>query len=101
MTTPKQILNSHSPSPASPSGRDRGPYSAHYAVKRDYSGWILLLIILVILGGLALVFAQRAPAQTPEASPRSNVTNLPSFGSGKAGGNGITDRTWDGGYSTR
>ena len=100
MTTPKQILNSHSPSPASPSGRDRGPYSAHYAVKRDYSGWILLLIILVILGGVALVFAQRAPAQTPEASPRYNVTSLPSLGSVNDGGNSINDRTWVGGYST-
>jgi hypothetical protein len=53
MTTPKQVLNSHSPSV----GRDRGPYSAHYTVNDGYRGWILLLIILVALGGAALVFA--------------------------------------------
>jgi len=53
MTTPKQVLNTHSPSV----GRDRGPYSAHSAVNDGYRGWILLLIILVALGGAALVFA--------------------------------------------
>ncbi len=53
MTTPKQVLNSHSPSV----GRDHGPYSGHYAVNDDYRGWILLLIILVALGGATLVFA--------------------------------------------
>jgi len=53
MTTPKQILNSHSPSV----GQDRGPYSAHYIVNDGYRGWILLLIILVALGGAALIFA--------------------------------------------
>jgi len=52
MTTPKQVLNTHSPS-----GRDRRPYSAHSAVNNGYRGWILLLIILVALGGAALVFA--------------------------------------------
>jgi hypothetical protein len=57
MTTPKQVLNSHSPSVTMPSGRDRGPYSTHYAVNDGYRGWILLLIILVALGGAALVFA--------------------------------------------
>jgi len=57
MTTQKQTLNSHSPSVAMPSGRDRGPYSAHSAVNDGYRGWILLLIILVALGGAALVFA--------------------------------------------
>jgi hypothetical protein len=53
MTTPKQVLNTHYP----PVGRDRGPYSAHSAVNNEYRGGILLLVILVALGGAALVFA--------------------------------------------
>src|SRR5438067_7348962 len=102
MTTPKQILNSHSPSPASPSGRDRGPYSAHYVVKSDYSGWILLLIILVVLGGVALVFARNAPAQTAgkdKAKIQYQVSTLPSLGGTSSGGNSINDLSWVAGYS--
>ena len=102
MTTPKQILNSRSPSMAPPSSRDRGPYLAHYAVKGDYSGWILLLIILVVLGGVALVFAQNAPAQTAtkgKPKPQYQVSTLPSLGGTSSGGNSINDQTWVAGYS--
>src|SRR5437764_8579603 len=96
MTIQKQILNSHSPSV----GRDRGPYSAHYAVNDGYKGWILLLIILVALGGAALVFAQNAGAQT-KAKPQTqyNVSTLPSLGGTSSGGNSINDQSWVAGYS--
>src|SRR5437879_10666909 len=101
MTTQKQILNSHSPSVAMPAGKDRGPYSAHYAVNDGYRGWILLLIILVALGGVALVFAQNATAQTP-AKPKKtqyNVSTLPSLGGTSSGGNSINNQSWAAGYS--
>src|SRR5437667_2614224 len=90
MTTQKQILNSNSPSV----GRDRGPYSAHCAVNDGYRGWILLLIILVALGGAALVFAQNAAAQT-----QYHVSTLPSLGGTSSGGNSINDQSWAAGYS--
>src|SRR5256886_17181307 len=91
MTTQKQILNSHSPSV----GRDRRPYSAHYAVNDGYRGWILLLIILVAIGGAALVFAQNAAAQT-KAKPKTqyHVSNLASLGGTSSGGNSINDQSW-------
>src|SRR3989440_10554179 len=100
MTTQKQILNSRSPSAALPAGRDRGPYSAHYAVNDGYRGWILLLIILVALGGAALVFAQNAAAQT-KAKPKTqyHVSNLASLGGTSSGGNSINDQSWVAGYS--
>ncbi len=92
MTTPKQILNSHSPSV----GRDRGPYSAHNAVNDGYRGWILLLIILVALGGVALVFAQNAAAQV---KTQYHVSTLASLGGTSSGGNSINDQSWVAGYS--
>src|SRR5207237_721328 len=92
MTIQKQILNSHSPSV----GRDHGPYSAHHAVNDGYRGWILLLIILVALGGAALVFAQNAAAQT-----QYHVSTLPSLGGTSSGGNSINDQSWAAGYSRR
>ena len=98
MTTQKQILNSHSPSV----GRDRGPYSAHYAVNDGYRGWILLLIILVALGGAALVFAQNATAQTQaKTKPMTqyHVSTLASLGGTSSGGNSINDQSWAAGYS--
>src|SRR5438270_6958205 len=90
MTIQKQILNSHSPSV----GRDHGPYSAHHAVNDGYRGWILLLVILVALGGAALVFAQNAAAQT-----QYHVSTLPSLGGTSSGGNSINDQSWAAGYS--
>jgi probable HAF family extracellular repeat protein len=98
VTTPKQILNSHSRSAAPPSGRDHGPYSAHYAVKGDYSGWILLLIILVVLGAVALVFAQNAEAKG-KPKPQYQLSTLPSLDGTNSGGNSINDLTWVAGYS--
>src|SRR6267378_6154283 len=98
MTTQKQILNSHSSSV----GRDRGPYSAHYPVNDGYRGWILLLIMLVALGGAALVFAQNAAAQTQaKAKPKTqyHVSNLASLGGTSSGGNSINDQRWVAGYS--
>src|SRR6476660_8388801 len=98
MTTQKQILNSHSPSV----GRDRGPYSAHYAVNDGYRGWILLLIILVALGGAALVFAQNATAQTQAKTKpiaQYHLSTLPSLGGTSSGGNSINDQSWVAGYS--
>src|SRR6476620_2959301 len=98
MTTQKQILNSHSPSV----GRDRGPYSAHYTVNDGYSGWILLLIILVVLGGAALVFAQNATAQTQAKTKpmkQYHVSTLASLGGTSSGGNSINDQSWVAGYS--
>jgi probable HAF family extracellular repeat protein len=94
MTTPKQ--DSHSPSVVPPSARDRGPYSAHYAVNRDYSGWILSLIILVALGGAALLFAQSAGAKT---KTEYSVSTLPSLGGTSSGGNSINNQSWAAGYS--
>src|SRR6478752_1010983 len=96
MTIQKQILNSHSPSV----GRDCGPFSAHYAVKDGYRGWILLLIILVALGGAALVFGQNAAAQTKaKAKTQYNVSTLASLGGTSSGGNSINDQSWAAGYS--
>src|ERR1700730_16369347 len=98
MTTQKPIPNSHSPSVAMPAGRDRGPYPAHYAINDGYRGWILLLIILVALGGAALVFAQNAQAK---AKPKMqyHVSTLPSLGGTSSGGNSINDQSWAAGYS--
>src|SRR5437879_11833148 len=98
MTIQKQILNSHSPSV----GRDRGPYSADYAVNDRYRGWILLLIILVALGGPALVFAQNATAQTQaKTKPMTqyHVSTLASLGGTSSGGNSINAQSWAAGYS--
>src|SRR6266702_2441457 len=95
MTTQKQILNSHSSSV----GRDRGPYSAHYAVNDGYRGWILLLIILFALGGAALVFAQNAAAQTKANKTQYHVSTLASLGGTSSGGNSINDQSWAAGYS--
>src|SRR2546430_5657081 len=92
MTTQKPILNSQSPSV----DRDRGPYSAQYAVNDGYRGWILLLIILVALGGAALVFAQNTAAQ---AKTQYNVSTLASLGGTSSGGNSINDQSWVAGYS--
>ena len=102
MTTPKQLLNSHSPSVEPLSGREPRPYSAHYAVDRDYSGWILLLIILVALRGAALAFGQNAAAQTQPAArskTQYNVSTLPSLGGTSSGGNSINNQSWAAGYS--
>lgn len=99
MTTPKQILNSSSPSIAIPADRERGPYSSHYAVNRDYSGWILLLIILAVLGSVALVFGQTAAAQTAKPKTQYHVSTLPSLGGTSSGGNSINDLSWAAGYS--
>src|SRR5690349_10885140 len=98
MTTPKQIVNSHSPSQAPPSGKERGPYSAHYAVRDDYKGWILLLIILVVLGGAALLFAQNVAAKG-KPSIQYQVSTLPSLGGTSSGGNSINNQSWAAGYS--
>ena len=98
MTTQKQILNSHSSSV----GRDRGPYSAQHAVNDGYRGWILLLIILLVLGGAALVFAQNATAQTQaKTKPMTqyHVSTLASLGGTSSGGNSINDQSWAAGYS--
>src|SRR5262245_41581878 len=100
MITPKQILNSHSPSAAPPSDGEHGPCSALYAVSSDYSGWILLLIILVVLGGVALVFGQNAAAQTtPKPKMQYAVSTLPSLGGTSSGGNSINNQSWAAGYS--
>jgi probable HAF family extracellular repeat protein len=102
MTTPKQIFNSHAPSEVMPSGRERGPYSAHYTVKGDYSGWILLLIILVVLGGVALAFGQNAAAQTQakaKSKTQYQVSTLASLGGTSNGGNSINNQSWAAGYS--
>src|SRR5438105_4723672 len=102
MITTKQILNSHSRSEAPPSGPDREPYLAHHAVNRDYSGWILLVIILAALGGAVLVFGQNAAAQTQtKAKPKTQyqVSDLPSLGGTSSGGNSINDLSWVAGYS--
>src|SRR6187549_2496058 len=98
MTTPKQIINSHCPSEVPPSGRERGPYSAPYTVKGDYSGWILLLIILVVLGGAALLFAQNATAKG-KPNIQYQVSTLPSLGGTSSGGNSINNQSWAAGYS--
>src|SRR6266508_318992 len=95
MTTQKPILNSQSPSV----GRNRGPYSAQYAVNDGYRGWILLLIILVALGGAALVFAQNAAAQTKANKTQYHVSTLASLGGTSSGGNSINDQSWAAGYS--
>jgi uncharacterized membrane protein len=96
MTTQKQIINSHSPV----GGRDHGPYSAHYIVNDGYRGWILLLIILIALGGVALVFAQNATAQTKaNKDTQYQVSTLASLGGTSSGGNSINDQSWAAGYS--
>src|SRR6266568_6970298 len=95
MTTQKQILNSHSSSV----GRHRRPYSARYPVNDGYRGWILLSIILVALGGAALVFAQTAAAQTKAKKTQYHVSNLASLGGTSSGGNSINDQSWAAGYS--
>jgi len=98
MTTPKHIFNSHSPSEVPPSARERGPYSAHHAIKGDYNGWILLLIILVVLGGAALLFAQNVAAKG-KPSIQYQVSTLPSLGGTSSGGNSINNQSWAAGYS--
>src|SRR5438874_773455 len=89
MTTQKQILNSHSTS----AGRDRGPYSTHYAVNDGYRVWILLLTFLVALAGAALVFAQNAAAKAKQTT-QHHVSTLASLGGTSSGGNSINDLGW-------
>jgi probable HAF family extracellular repeat protein len=92
MTTLRQILNSHSPSAAPP--------AAHYAVSDGYRGWIVLLIILVALGGAALVFGQNTAAPTKtKPKPQYHVSILASLGGTSSGGNSINNRNWAAGYS--
>lgn len=63
------------------------------------SEWISRIAILLSIIS-SVVYCETTAAQTPEASPQYNVTNLPSLGSINDGGNSINDRTWIGGYST-
>jgi probable HAF family extracellular repeat protein len=99
MTKSKQGLNSHSRFAAPPSNKERGPYSIH-AINRDYSGWILLLIILVTLGGVVLVFGQNAAAQTnAKSKTHYQISILPDVGGTSSGGNSINNLNWVAGYS--
>jgi probable HAF family extracellular repeat protein len=98
MTTSKQILNSHSPSVAMPSGEERGPYSSHYTVKDGYKPWLLFVIILIAIGGAALLFAQSAKAKGKPMT-QYQVSNLSSLSGTSSGGNSINDLSWAAGYS--
>jgi probable HAF family extracellular repeat protein len=99
MTTQKQILNSHSPSVAMASGEERGPYSSQYSVKDGYKPWLLIVIILIAIGGAALLFAQSAKAKG-KPQTQYNVSTLPSLlGATSSGGNSINDLSWAAGYS--
>jgi probable HAF family extracellular repeat protein len=97
MITPKQT-----PSAKTTAVRNSGPYPSHYALKDGYKEWILLLIILLVLGGAALLFAQKASAQTStkgKPKPQYQVSTLPSLGGTSSGGNSINDLSWVAGYS--
>ena len=79
--------------------REETPTSLRaYAANDGYKSWILIVIILLALGGVAAIFAQSP--ESPDAVHLYQVTNLPSLGGSNAGGNSINNRGWIGGYST-
>ncbi|MBA3963563.1 MAG: hypothetical protein H0X40_16915 [Chthoniobacterales bacterium] len=69
-----------------------------YAANDGYKSWVLIVIILLALGGVAAIFAQSPGA--PGGVPSYQITNLASLGGTNAGGNSLNDRGWVGGFST-
>jgi probable HAF family extracellular repeat protein len=104
MTTQKQNSHSHLPSPAAASAGNRSGPVRYAAADDGYKPWILLTIILIALGGAALVFAQEPVLdQTAEEQPQQHqqyqVSDLPGLGGTNSRGNSINNRDWVAGYS--
>jgi probable HAF family extracellular repeat protein len=101
MTTQKQMPHLHSSAAETAANERNGPYSSHYTLNDGYKPWVLFVIILIALGGAALVFAQNAKAQAPAKAKKTQyqVSTLPSLGGTSSGGNSINNQSWAAGYS--
>jgi probable HAF family extracellular repeat protein len=96
MITSRHIASSEQSSANSPGARAPSPL-LNYAVEDRPKAWVLVLIIAILFGGAAYLFAAEPSAQA--APQQYNVTELPSLGGTSSGGNSINDRTWVAGYS--
>jgi probable HAF family extracellular repeat protein len=101
MTTQKQMPHLHSSAAETAANERNGPYPSHYTLNDGYKPWVLFVIILIALGGAALVFAQNAKAQAPAKAKKTQyqVSTLPSLGGTSSGGNSINNQSWAAGYS--
>jgi uncharacterized membrane protein len=101
MTTQKQMPHLHSSAAETAANERNGPYSSHHTLNDGYKPWVLFVIILIALGGAALVFAQNAKAQAPAKAKKTQyqVSTLPSLGGTSSGGNSINNQSWAAGYS--
>jgi len=101
MTTQKQMPHLHSAAAETAANERNGPYSSHYTLNDGYKPWVLFVIILIAIGGAALLFAQNAKAQAPAKAKKTQyqVSTLPSLGGTSSGGNSINNQSWAAGYS--
>lgn len=77
---------------------DNIPSRSLRTVESDHSGWILLAIIVLVIGGAAFAFAQEPdPSSSP---PPYRISFLPRLGGTNSGATGINERGWVAGYST-
>lgn len=67
-------------------------------VDSDHSGWILLAIVAIIIGGAAFAFAQEPDHNSNP--PSYQVSLLPRLGGTNSGATGINKHTEVAGYST-
>ncbi len=85
---------------AARSSTESTPHNIPSLIRYSHDGYrplvLFVIILIVITGAAALVFAQEAKAQSP---PQYHVSNLPSLGGTSSGGNSINDGTWVAGYS--
>jgi probable HAF family extracellular repeat protein len=101
MTTQKQMPHLHSSAAETAANELNGPHSSHYTLNDGYKPSVLFVIILIALGGAALVFAQNAKAQAPAKAKKTQyqVSTLPSLGGTSSGANSINNQSWAAGYS--
>ena len=101
MTTQKQMPHLHSSAAETAANERNGPHSSHYTLNDGYKPSVLFVIILIALGGAALVFAQNAKAQAPAKAKKTQyqVSTLPSLGGTSSGANSINNQSWAAGYS--
>lgn len=84
-------------SPAKPARPKVYSPLVNYSVEDGPKAWVVLIIIAILFGGAAYLFAAEPAAQGQ--GPRYKITNLPSLGGLSSGGNSINDRTWVAGSS--
>jgi probable HAF family extracellular repeat protein len=90
-------IHSVETSPANPAPPKAHSPLLNYSVDDGPKAWIIFVIIAILFGGAAFLFAGE-PAATGQG-PRYDVSNLPSLGGTVSRGNSINDQTWVAGYS--